>query len=157
MSKSRKSLLAIAVLLVAIIAAACSGSIPARDRSSPASAPASSIKPVSGAIQSNEAGGVAIEVQWVKAEGNALIFRVDMNTHSVELDRYDLKKLAVLRDDAGNEYRPVAWDSAPGGHHRSGTLAFPLPDSLSQGKTKFIEMVIQDVAGIKQRVLKWEL
>ncbi len=63
----------------------------------------------------------------------------------------------MLRDDTGNEYRPVSWDSAPGGHHRKGTLTFVLPDSLSQGKAKYVEIVIQDVAGIKERVLKWEL
>jgi hypothetical protein len=63
----------------------------------------------------------------------------------------------VLRDDAGNEYRPSSWDSAPGGHHRQGTLTFPIPDSLGQGKARYIEMVIRDVAGVKERVLRWEL
>ncbi len=80
-----------------------------------------------------------------------------MNTHSVDLDQYDLGELAVLRDDAGNEYHPISWDSPPGGHHRRGALTFPLPDSLSQGEARYLEIVIQDIAGIEQRVLKWEL
>jgi hypothetical protein len=100
---------------------------------------------------------VTIDVEWIKAEDNSLIFDVAMNTHSVDLDQYNLGQLAILRDNTGKEYHPVSWDSAPGGHHRRGTLSFPLPDSLNQGGTSYIEIVIQDVAGIKERVLKWDL
>ncbi|MBI2980610.1 MAG: hypothetical protein HYY41_07330, partial [Chloroflexi bacterium] len=82
---------------------------------------------------------------------------VAMNTHSVDLDQYNLGELATLKDDAGNQYTPVSWDAAPGGHHRSGQLSFPVPDSVNQKKAKYIEIVIRDVAGIEQRVLKWEL
>lgn len=80
-----------------------------------------------------------------------------MDTHSVNLDQYDLKQLAVLCDDTGNEYRPASWESAAGGHHRQGTLTFALPASVREGKAKYVEMVIREVAGIKERVLKWEL
>ncbi|MDP2953094.1 MAG: hypothetical protein Q8O76_07255, partial [Chloroflexota bacterium] len=86
-----------------------------------------------------------------------LVFEVGMNTHSVDLDRYDLAKLATLRDDSGKEYLPVSWRAEPGGHHRSGTLTFPIPDSVGQGKARYLDLVIRDVAGVKERVLKWQL
>lgn len=86
-----------------------------------------------------------------------MVFDVAMNTHSVNLDQYDLGELAVLRDDESKEYRPAAWRSAPGGHHRSGTLTFPVPASLSQGKAKYLNLIIRYGAGVKERVLKWEL
>ncbi|MBI4180547.1 MAG: hypothetical protein HY528_01300 [Chloroflexi bacterium] len=157
MSQSGKSLLVITLLLVVVIVTACSGVTPATDRSSPTVSTPVLIKPTNGVVQSNEAGSVVIKVQWVIAEGNSLIFQVDMDTHSVNLDQYDLKQLAVLRDDMGNEYHPVSWESAAGGHHRQGKLTFLLPDSLRQRTAKYLEMVIRDVAGIEIRVLKWEL
>ncbi len=157
----KSSVLAISILVVVVTVAGCSSRFEPQQKEgtftpSPSSG-SSSHKPINGLVQSNAEGSVTIDVEWVKAEDGSLIFNVSMNTHSVDLDQYDLGKLAVLQDDAGNEYHPVSWNSAPGGHHRRGTLAFPSPDSLSQGKVKYIEIVIQDVAGIEERVLKWEL
>ncbi len=157
----KSSILAISILVVVVTVAGCSSRfVPQQKEGSSSPSPSSgssSHEPINGLVQSNTGGAVTIDVEWVKAGDGSLIFNVSMNTHSVDLDRYDLGKLAVLRDDAGNEYRTVSWDSAPGGHHRRGTLTFPLPDSLSQGKAKFVEIVIRDVADIKERVLKWEL
>jgi hypothetical protein len=83
-----------------------------------------------------------------------------MNTHSVNLDGYDFGKLAVLRNDAGQEVQPQGWDAPAGDHHRSGSLTFPPRDTSGQPMvgpgTRFLELVIHDVAGVKERVLRWE-
>ncbi|MDP2744459.1 MAG: hypothetical protein Q8P00_05275 [Dehalococcoidia bacterium] len=113
--------------------------------------------PTNGLVQSSEGGAVEIDVKWQGERNGILTFEVVMDTHSVDLDQYDLGKLAGLRDDGGAEYRPASWRSAPGGHHRSGTLTFPVPGSLSEGKAKYVEMIIRDVADVKERVLKWTL
>lgn len=162
MSKFVKgSLLTIFIIMVAVIVAGCSsGFVPQQEggASSPSSPPVPSAnRPTNGLVQSNTGGSVTIDVEWIKREGDFLIFNVTMDTHSVDLDQYDLGKLAMLRDDADNKYYPVSWDAAPGGHHREGRLTFPLPDSVSQGKAKYVEITIRDVAGIEARVLKWEL
>ncbi len=158
---TKSSMLAISLLMLAVIIAGCSsGFVPAGKDGAYPSTPANSASsdgPTNGRVQSNTGGSVTIDVEWIKAEDNSLIFDVAMNTHSVDLDQYDLGQLAILRDNTGKEYHPVSWDSAPGGHHRQGTLTFPIPDSLGQGKAKHIEIVIQDIAGIKERVLKWKL
>ena len=147
----KSSVLAISIIVLVVIAAGySSGSVPQQKDGT-------SNGPTNGLIQSNTGGSVTIDVEWVKTEDDSLVFNVSMNTHSVDLDQYDLGELAVLRDDAGKEYRPVSWDSAPGGHHRRGTLTFPLPDSLSQEEEKYVEIVIRDVADIEERLLKWEL
>ena len=156
----KSSVLAISIIMVAVIVAGCSsGFVPQREEGAypTSSSGSSSHGPTNGLVQSNTGGSVTIDVEWIKAEDDSLVFNVAMNTHSVDLDEYDLGKLTVLRDDAGNEYRPVSWDSAPGGHHRMGTLTFLLPDSLSQEKAKYVEIIIRDVAGVGARVLKWEL
>ncbi|MBI2305054.1 MAG: hypothetical protein HYU86_09975 [Chloroflexi bacterium] len=126
---------------------------------SPSSTPVSSTlkSPSNGLTQSNSGGAVTLDAKWQGEGSGVLAFAVVMDTHSVDLDKYDLGKLAVLRDDGGNEYRPTSWRAAPGGHHRSGTLSFPVPNSMNQGKVKYLELVVKDVAGVKERVLKWEL
>ncbi len=158
---TKRLVLAISLLMLAVIIAGCSsGFVPAGKDGAYSSTPASSASsdgPTNGRVQSNTGGSVTIDVEWIKAEDDSLIFDVSMNTHSVDLDQYDIGQLAILRDNTGKEYHPVSWDSAPGGHHRRGTLSFPLPDSLNQGSTSYIEIVIQDIAGINERVLKWEL
>ena len=159
----KSSVLTISILMVAVIVAGCSSRfVPLREEGayppSPSSGSSSDFHgPVNGPVQSNTGGQVTIDVEWIKAEDDSLIFKVTMDTHAVDLDQYDLGELAVLRDDTGREYRPVSWDSAPGGHHRRGILTFTLLESLSQGKARYMEIVIRDVAGIEERVLKWEL
>lgn len=160
MKSVKSSLFAIPVIVVTMLIVGCSTGFapPDKENTTPvlSSAP-SSYGPTNGVVQSHTGGSVTIDVEWVKLENNSLTFSVAMNTHSVDLDSYDLGKLAVLRDDTNNEYYPVSWDSAPGGHHRQGTLVFSLPESVSQGTAEYVEVVIRDVAGIEERVLKWEL
>ncbi|HEY82339.1 MAG TPA: hypothetical protein G4O01_03500 [Dehalococcoidia bacterium] len=159
MSRLVKSfLMVLAALVLVALAAGCSRGLVSLEEGEAYSAqPGSSHRPTNGAVQSNTGGAVTIDVEWVSADDAQLVFQVAMNTHSVDLDQYDLGTLAILRDDAGGEYHPLSWDSAPGGHHRRGTLIFPVPDSLRQGKAKHIEIIIRDVAGVEGRVLRWEL
>ena len=84
-----------------------------------------------------------------------------MDTHSVDLDGYDLKKLVVLRADGGMEVRPSAWDAPKGGHHREVTLTFPKRTSdgsrVIGRDTRRIRLVIRDVAGVTERSFEWKL
>lgn len=158
MSKFVKSVVSvILVIIFSIAVSGCSASsnTPANSSYQPTSS-SSLTTPKNGLVQSNSEGAVTIAIKWMGIKDGSLLFDVSMDTHSVDLDQYDLGKLAVLRDDEGNEYRPISWRSPPGGHHRSGALAFSLPASLSQGKVNYLELVIKDVAGIKERVLRWE-
>ncbi len=101
---------------------------------------------------------MTIEVTW-QGPHAGLNFEVAMNTHSVNLDGYDLAELAVLRTDRGQEVRPSRWDAPAGGHHRRGTLTFP--DRTPDGRpvigpdTAWVELIIRDVAGVPQRVFRW--
>ena len=115
MTKPFKSLALITVILVAaIIITGCSSRFVAQ-REEATSSVASSYQPTNGSVQSNAEGSVTIEVTWAETGSNSIIFNVAVNTHSVDLDSYDLGQLAVLHDDTGKQYSPVNWDSAPGG------------------------------------------
>lgn len=157
----KTSIVVVSVIMAVIIVMGCSSgfvSLEETEASLPSGSPESnSLMLTNGLVQSNTGGRVTIDVEWMGAENGLLTFAVAMNTHSVDLDAYDLKELTVLRDDAGREYQPTSWQSASGGHHRQGTLIFSIPDSLIQGETKYLELFIRDVAMVDERVLKWEL
>jgi len=82
-----------------------------------------------------------------------LRFQVVLDTHSVNLDSFDLKTLAVLRDATGNTYQPTSVESKGSGHHRQSTVTFAKLTS----NVKRIELVIKGVAGVKERVFLWDL
>jgi hypothetical protein len=78
---------------------------------------------------------------------------VALDTHSVNLDSYDLKTISLLRDDAGNSYSSTTVENKGSGHHRETTVSFAKVASGS----KRIELVIKDVAGVKERIFRWDL
>jgi hypothetical protein len=133
---------------------------PAENQAEPVVAeapPANESQPVILALepQSNNENAVTVEITPLNLPGGrpTLDFEVVFNTHSVELD-FDPAAITVLRDDQGREYPAIGWDGAgPGGHHRSGTLQFKPLESLP----KFIEVVMQNVAGVPERVFHWDL
>jgi hypothetical protein len=107
------------------------------------------------ATQSNDEAAVTVEVTPLNLGGDAatLEFEVAFDTHSVDLS-FDPAAISVLRDDAGGEYPAIAWEGGgPGGHHLSGVLRFQSPDQAGE----FVEVVVQDVAGVPVRVFRWEL
>jgi len=153
---ARWSAVAITVA-IAVALTACSQGFPATTGSSTGTdTPGIAAgQPTNGLVQGNSDGSVAIDVKWAGEEMGSLTFEVSMDTHSEDLDGYDLSKIAVLRDDTGKEYRPLTWVSAPGGHHRSGTLTLPIPAGI--GQAKYLELVIKNLADVGERVLRWQL
>ncbi|MGE5219778.1 MAG: hypothetical protein ACM3SP_22485 [Chloroflexota bacterium] len=104
--------------------------------------------------RTNSGGGVTVSVTPLDstAQGD-LRFQIAMNTHSVALDGYDLKSLAVLRDGAANIYHPTSVETKGSGHHRQATLTFGKP----KNGVKHIELVVKGVAGVHERVFQWDL
>lgn len=104
--------------------------------------------------QSVAGGGVTAKVTFLAPKSNDNVrFQLVLDTHSVNLDTYDLQSIAVLRDDTGKSYAPVAVESKGEGHHREATLVFPKVAT----DAKRLELIIKDVAGIKERSFKWDL
>jgi len=94
--------------------------------------------------------------------GVNLAFTVTLDAHSGDLGSLDITKLARLRDAQGREQGPSRWeDTARGPHHRSGVLFFPRLDAngnpILRDDTGVVEVVIRDVARVKERVFRWEL
>lgn len=142
----------VSILALAILIAGCSPGFTSTETGTAQYPP----QAAAGLVQTSDGGSVSVEARWLGDNTDSVIFDIGMNTHSVNLDGFDLQALSVLRDDQGNEYPAMSWEGRGGGHHRNGRLTFPRPDSLSQGKAKFIELVIRDVA-VKERVLHWQM
>jgi hypothetical protein len=153
---TRVLLLAALTVALTLILAGCGGANSARDGGGTTAG--SDGAEASAATQTNEGGEVTVAVTW-KGPSAGPVFDVAVDTHSVDLDGYDLTKLAVLRNDRGKEVRPSGWDAPKGGHHREGTLAFPekAPDGspVIGSDTRRIELIIRDVAGVPERKFEW--
>lgn len=150
--RGKQFALGVLVLLTALVFSACGAAAVA----SPVGAPASG----GARTQIVDGGNVTVKVTWPGvAAGPA--FDVVLDTHEIDLDSYDLVKLALLRTDDGREVAPTGWDAPKGGHHRQGLLAFP--SAGADGKpiigstTRAVELIVRDVAGVPQRSFRWAL
>lgn len=107
-----------------------------------------------GLTRTHSGGGVTVKVTYLNPqEAEDTRFQVVLDTHSVNLDSYDLKNLSLLRDDAGQSYQATKVENKGSGHHREVILIFPKP---SDG-AKRLELVIQDIAKVKERAFSWDL
>jgi hypothetical protein len=102
----------------------------------------------------NDAGGVRVVVKPKPvAAGSVWEFEVTMDTHTKPLDS-DLTKAAVIVDDGGRHYIPLAWQGdPPGGHHRKGVLRFSAPEE----PIKTFELQIEGLGGESKRTFQWTI
>lgn len=109
--------------------------------------------------RTNDEGPVEMAVLYLnplrQEAGSELSFEVRMNTHSVNLDAYEMEKISFLRIDGGDEQKALGWSKpGGGGHHRSGILKFagPIPSNA-----KSLQVIIRGVGGVQERVFEWRL
>ena len=99
-------------------------------------------------------GGVTVNATFLNPQGSEdARFDISLATHSVDLNRYDLKALSLLRDDAGNTYKPIRVENKGSGRRRQVVVVFPRPS----GDVKKLELVIKDIAGVKERLFRFAL
>lgn len=104
--------------------------------------------------RTHSGGGVRVKVTYLNPQDtDGSRFEVSLDTHSVNLDAYDLKALSLLRDDGGKVYKAGRVENRGGGHHRKTVLYFP---TIPVG-VQTVELIIKDIAGIQERSFRWEL
>ena len=104
--------------------------------------------------RTHSGGGVTAKVTYLNPQSTEdTRFEISLDTHSVDLDSYDLKALSLLRDNAGKVYQPTKVENKGSGHHRQLVLVFPKP---APGN-KRLELVVKDIAGVKERSFVWDL
>jgi hypothetical protein len=107
----------------------------------------------------NKEGPVEIALIYLnpieKKAGPEPSFEVRMNTHSVDLDAYEMETLCFIRIDGGVEQKALGWfKPGGGGHHLSGVLKFadPIPSD-----SKSLQVIIRGVGGVPERIFEWTL
>jgi hypothetical protein len=105
-------------------------------------------------VVSNDENAVRVDVKPIQlAAGKPAVFEIRLNTHSVNL-AYDIAQISSIEDGQGKVYKATAWKgSAPGGHHRRGTLEFP----KLEGNPQTIKLIIHGIAEVPTRVFEWKL
>jgi hypothetical protein len=107
-----------------------------------------------GVTRTNSGGGVTVNVTYPHSQGvDETRFEVVLDTHSVNLDGYDLKTQTLLRDGSGKTYEPIRVENKGSGHHRVIAIVFPKVSPPA----KRLELIIKDIAGIKERSFLWDL
>jgi hypothetical protein len=102
--------------------------------------------------QQDRRGPVTVAVTLLPDEaGGAMRVKVVLDTHSVDLDRIELREAVVLRRDDGRDVAATGIEEAQGGgHHRQATLVFP---PLADGP---VLVVVKNVGNIPERVFRWD-
>lgn len=108
-------------------------------------------------------GEVAVTVTFLNPthqDKDYLNFEIYLNTHSVELDKYNLEELTTL--SIGNNIKireGIEWETIGGGHHISGTLKVPKEykgEKINYTEAEFIELEVMDLADASSRRFKWK-
>ncbi|HTM08191.1 MAG TPA: hypothetical protein VL754_07365 [Verrucomicrobiae bacterium] len=103
---------------------------------------------------SHSGGGVTVKATYRTPQpADELRFEVALDAHSVDLDGYDLKSIALLRDAGGKTYEPVRIENKGSGHHRDANVIFPRPP----GGPQQVELIVKDIAGIKERAFRFKI
>jgi len=108
-------------------------------------------------------GPVAISVQWLNPEdlnADSLQLNLSMNTHSVNLDEFDVAKNSEVYIDNQIITSGLEVEKQGSGHHVSTLLKVPVKKSgivINMKQAKTIKLVVKDLGNIPQRVLVWNV
>lgn len=113
--------------------------------SSPISSVDSKYKPIN--TGTTDQGDVSVELRPI-VEKARLILKASINTHSVDLNSFDLKQITTL-EFSGKSITPIA---APkmNGHHISGDIVFDTGEELDNFVVR-----IKGIPKVEERVFEW--
>ena len=108
------------------------------------------------ATQRVDGNGVTVIATLLREQPEGTAIKLTLDTYFVNLVRYDFEELAILRDDTGTTHSVTSVERIGSGlkpHFRQAVLRFP----KMAPEAKTIELVVKEVAGVKERVFRWEL
>ncbi|MBI2542262.1 hypothetical protein HYV80_06140 [Candidatus Woesearchaeota archaeon] len=98
---------------------------------------------------STDSGDVAIDLTPARIDDKILVLDISINTHSVELSEFDLKKITTLSYNKKTAYPAEAPKIE--GHHSSGSIIFNVDSSL-----KDFTVTIKGIPKVEERAYKWK-
>jgi hypothetical protein len=111
----------------------------------------------------NGEGSVQVDAVLEKASENDqqyITIKVELNTHSVDLDAFEFSKNVSFKTSEGIKLdKEILWEKTEGvGHHYSGIYKVPKQVNgkpIIDAKTKFIELNIQKLDNVVNRSFRW--
>ena len=102
--------------------------------------------------QQDRRGPVTVAVTLLPDDaGGPMRVKVVLDTHSVDLERIDLRDAVVVRLGDGRDVPATGIEEAEGGgHHRQATLVFPTPTGGP------VLVVVKNVGNIPERLFRWD-
>lgn len=97
---------------------------------------------------STGSGDVAIDLTPIEMRDGNLIVNAALNTHSVDLSQFDLKRIATLEYNGKIMY-PIEAPEIEG-HHSSGRIIFKI-----DGELKYFKITIKGIPKIEERMYEW--
>lgn len=105
--------------------------------------------------QEKKAGDVTVIAEFKNPNSlgkkDDLVFSIKFDTHTANLDAFKFNEGVILKDDKGKTYKPASVKETGSGHHREADVKFKNP-----GKVKSLEIIVKDLAGVKETLFKWE-
>lgn len=102
----------------------------------------------------NIEGRASIKVTYLNPGEKNPAFDITVHSNTVNLRRYNIEELSLLRGYKGREYKGRWEATANRRRHKKGILTF---QGVNLIKVKKIELVIKDIAGIKERRFNWQI
>ncbi len=115
---------------------------------------ASAFNPSTAVSQEWNGAVVSMMATLLKDQPNGTAIVLTLNSDFVNLIRYDLEEVAVLRDGTGRIYPVAAVEELVSHepHHRQAILRF----AKIAPEATVIELIVMDVAGAKERIFRWD-
>lgn len=102
-----------------------------------------------GVRKEKEENNVTVIIEYLPTQSSSLIFRIALDTHSVNLDSFDFAKDITLEKN-GKSFSPTLLiKQEGGGHHRSVEVNFPTAD------TPFT-IIVKNLSNIPRREFSFE-
>lgn len=97
---------------------------------------------------STDTGDALVDLTPKGMENGKFVVDASINTHSVDLDQFDLTKITSLEYE-GKAIKPL---SAPklSGHHNSGALSFDTGKEI-----KNFKIIIKGIPAVEERIFEW--
>ncbi len=115
-------------------------------------------------MRKSSQGEVDVDVVYLNPlmpeEKEKIVFKVYLNTHTVDLSGYRVEKLSTFRNSRGIQVSEgFKWvPEMESGHHRYGYLVLPARingTELVTPEDEYIELVIDGIQG--RRIFRWDL
>ncbi|EMT38809.1 hypothetical protein SAMN04244560_02462 [Thermoanaerobacter thermohydrosulfuricus] len=110
----------------------------------------------------NDEGDISIGISYmnpIQDDKDNLVFQVFLDNHQVDLSKLDLSGKVLFTNSEGLKVDNVKWSIEGSGHHVVAFIKIPKKingKNLITPNTKYIQLELRDIGGVKSRVYKWD-